>query len=140
MRTGAILRAWRLGRVVDLIGTLRLLLVTFRPEFDPPWIGGPRVTALTINRLAERDIGVMIDCIASNKPLPLDLRQDIIERTDGIPLFVRWESRPKTRCCCSRHSSAFGSGASGYWVAMCTASLQRSSWRSPRNKGRPSRS
>jgi class 3 adenylate cyclase len=77
------------GRVVDLIGTLRLLLiVTFRSEFNPPWIGAPRVTALTINRLAERDIGAMIDCIAGNKPLSSRLRQNIIERTDGIPLFV----------------------------------------------------
>jgi len=44
------------GRVVDRIPTLRvLLLVTFRPEFDPPWIGQPQVTAMMINRLAERD-------------------------------------------------------------------------------------
>jgi predicted ATPase len=41
-----------LGRAVDRIATLRvLLIVTFRPEFDPPWIGRPHVTALTINRL-----------------------------------------------------------------------------------------
>jgi len=78
-----------LGRIVDLIGTLRLLLIsTFRPEFNPPWIGQPRVTALTVNRLAESDIGAIIDCIVENKPLPSRIRQDIIERTDGIPLFV----------------------------------------------------
>jgi hypothetical protein len=41
-----------LGRIVDRIPTLRvLLIVTFRPEFEPPWIGRPYVTALTINRL-----------------------------------------------------------------------------------------
>ena len=45
------------GRVVDRIRSLRvLLIVTFRPEFEPPWIGRPYVTALTINRLGERDI------------------------------------------------------------------------------------
>ena len=45
-----------LGRVVDRIATLRvLLIVTFRPEFEPPWIGRPHVTALTINRLAQRE-------------------------------------------------------------------------------------
>ena len=70
-------------------GTLRvLLIVTFRPEFDPPWIGRPYVTALTLNRLAERDIEAMIDGVVGNKPIPASIRQDIIERTDGIPLFV----------------------------------------------------
>ena len=46
------------GRTVDQIQTLRvLLIVTFRPEFEPPWIGRPHVTALTLNRLGEREIG-----------------------------------------------------------------------------------
>jgi class 3 adenylate cyclase len=77
------------GRTVDRITNLRvLLIVTFRPEFAPPWIGRPHVTALTINRLAQRDIDAMIDRVAGNKSLPANIRQDIIERTDGIPLFV----------------------------------------------------
>ena len=65
-----------------------LLIVTFRPEFEPPWIGRPYVTALTINRLAQRDIDAMIDGVVGNKLIPANIRQDIIERTDGIPLFV----------------------------------------------------
>ena len=65
-----------------------LLIVTFRPEFDPPWVGRPYVTFLAINRLGERDIGAMIDRVVGKKPLPASIRQDIIERTDGIPLFV----------------------------------------------------
>ena len=77
------------GRTVDRIASLRvLLIVTFRPEFEPPWIGQPHVTALTINRLAERDIDTMIDRVIGNKLLPANIRKDIIERTDGIPLFV----------------------------------------------------
>jgi class 3 adenylate cyclase len=77
------------GRAVDRIRTLRvLLIVTFRPEFEPPWIGQPHVTALTINRLTEREVGAIIDRIVGNKRLPASIRQDIIERTDGIPLFV----------------------------------------------------
>ena len=77
------------GRVVDRIRSLRvLLIVTFRPEFEPPWIGRPYVTALTINRLAQRDIEAMIDGVVGNKLIPANIRQDIIERTDGIPLFV----------------------------------------------------
>jgi class 3 adenylate cyclase/predicted ATPase len=77
------------GRVVDRVRSLPvLLIVTFRPEFEPPWIGRPYVTALTINRLAQRDIDAMIDGVVGNKLLPAGIRQDIIERTDGIPLFV----------------------------------------------------
>ena len=69
--------------------TLRvLLIVTFRPEFEPPWIGRPYVTALTLNRLGEREVSAMIDRVVGNKLLPASVRQDIIERTDGIPLFV----------------------------------------------------
>jgi class 3 adenylate cyclase/predicted ATPase len=78
-----------LGRVVGRIRTLRaLLIVTFRPEFDPPWIGQPHVTAMMINRLAQRDVSAMIDGVTGKKLLPASVRQDIIERTDGIPLFV----------------------------------------------------
>ena len=77
------------SRTVDRIRTLRaLLIVTFRPEFDPPWIGRPYVTALTINRLAEREVGAMIDRLVGDKLMPANIRHDIIERTDGIPLFI----------------------------------------------------
>ena len=77
------------GRVVDRITTLRvLLIVTFRPEFEPPWIGRPHVTALTLNRLAQREVSGMIDRVVGNKLLPASVRQDIIERSDGIPLFI----------------------------------------------------
>jgi class 3 adenylate cyclase/predicted ATPase len=77
------------SRTVDRLRTLRvLLIVTFRPEFDSPWIGRPYVTALTINRLAEREVDAMIDRLVGNKLIPASIRQDIIERTDGIPLFI----------------------------------------------------
>jgi predicted ATPase len=78
-----------LGLVVARITKLPVLLIaTFRPEFEPPWIGQPHVSALTVNRLAERDIGAMIDRVVGNKALSVSLRQDIVDRTDGIPLFV----------------------------------------------------
>ena len=82
------------GRIVDRILTLRvLLIVTFRPDFEPPWIGRAHVTPFTINRLAEREVGAMIDGVIGNKLLPANIRQDIIERTDGIPLFVEEMTR-----------------------------------------------
>jgi class 3 adenylate cyclase/predicted ATPase len=77
------------GRVVDRIRIRRaLLIVTFRPEFDPPWSGQPHVTTLTINRLAQREVDALIDRVVGNNPLPAAIRQDIAERADGIPLFV----------------------------------------------------
>jgi class 3 adenylate cyclase/tetratricopeptide (TPR) repeat protein len=78
-----------LGQAVDRIATLHvLLIVTFRPEFNPPWTGRAEVTALTINRLAQRDVEAMIERLIGDKALPADVREDIVERTDGIPLFV----------------------------------------------------
>ena len=119
MRIGSTPRAWKLlSRTVDRIRTLRvLLIVTFRPEFEPPWIGRPYVTALTINRLGEREIAAMIDRVTGNKPLPASIRQDIIERTDGIPLFVEemtkavLEAESEKRCGAhGRRHSIPGSG------------------------------
>ena len=46
------------------------------------------MTALTINRLGEREIGAMIDRVTGNRLLSAKVRHDIVERTDGIPLFV----------------------------------------------------
>ena len=78
-----------LARVVDLAVSLRLLILfTFRPEFSPPWIGRPHVTALTLNRLARREVDSLIEGIVGDRLLPARTRQDIIQRTDGIPLFV----------------------------------------------------
>ena len=77
------------GRLIDKIAGLRVLVfVTFRPEFAAPWIGRPHVTALTINRLAPAEVMALIDRVASDKPLAANIRQDIVERADGIPLFV----------------------------------------------------
>jgi predicted ATPase len=77
------------GRIVERIVGLRvLLIITFRPEFQPPWIGLPQVTAVTINRLGRRDINAIIDRIVGNKFLPPSIREDMIDRSDGIPLFI----------------------------------------------------
>ena len=77
------------GQAVGQIANLPVLLImTFRSEFEPPWIGRSHITALTINRLVERDVRAMIDNVIGNKPLSLEVRQDIMERTDGVPLFV----------------------------------------------------
>ena len=83
-----------LGRTVDRLKTLAvLLIITFRPEFEPPWIGQPYVSLVALNRLPERDIAAMIERVTGNKALPESIRRDIIERTDGIPLFIEEMTR-----------------------------------------------
>jgi class 3 adenylate cyclase/tetratricopeptide (TPR) repeat protein len=77
------------GRTVDRIKTLPvLLIVTFRPEFNPPWVGQSDVTSVTLNRLGEREAAAIIARLVGNKELPADVMAEIVERTDGIPLFV----------------------------------------------------
>ena len=77
------------GRALDRIKTLpALLIVTFRPEFNAPWVGQAHVTSLTLNRLGERDAATIIEHLVGNKELPTDVLAEIVERTDGIPLFV----------------------------------------------------
>jgi class 3 adenylate cyclase/DNA-binding winged helix-turn-helix (wHTH) protein/predicted ATPase len=65
-----------------------LLILTYRPEFQPPWIGQPQVTALTLNRLARRDRMALATQTAGGKALPAEIVHQIADRTDGVPLFV----------------------------------------------------
>jgi TolB-like protein/DNA-binding winged helix-turn-helix (wHTH) protein/class 3 adenylate cyclase/predicted ATPase len=65
-----------------------LLIVTFRPEFQPPWAGQPQVSTLTLNRLDQRDCTALIAEIAGSKTLPDEVVSQIADRTDGVPLFV----------------------------------------------------
>jgi predicted ATPase len=65
-----------------------LLIVTFRPEFQPVWTGQPQVTILTLNRLDRRDRTALAKQIAGGKALPDDVVAQIADRTDGVPLFV----------------------------------------------------
>ena len=74
---------------MDRIKTLpALLIVTFRPEFNAPWAGRSHVMSLALNRLGERETAAIIARLVGNKELPADVMAEIVERTDGIPLFV----------------------------------------------------
>jgi predicted ATPase len=65
-----------------------LLIVTFRPEFQPPWTGQPQVTMLAVNRLDRRDRTALAMQIAGGKALPDEVAAQIVDHTDGVPLFV----------------------------------------------------
>jgi DNA-binding winged helix-turn-helix (wHTH) protein len=65
-----------------------LLIVTFRPGFQPSWTGQPQVSTLALNRLDQRDCTALVAQIAGDKTLPYDIVLQVAERTDGVPLFV----------------------------------------------------
>jgi predicted ATPase len=75
--------------IIDRVPTLPLLLiVTFRPGFTPPWTGRPHVRLLSLSRLAPGQRADMIAGITGGKALPEEVAEQIIDRTDGVPLFV----------------------------------------------------
>jgi class 3 adenylate cyclase/tetratricopeptide (TPR) repeat protein len=65
-----------------------LLIITFRPEFAPPWVGRSHVTSLILNRLPPRQRAEMVARVTEGKALPREIADQIVERTDGIPLFI----------------------------------------------------
>jgi predicted ATPase len=65
-----------------------LLIVTFRPEFQPVWAGQPQVTTLVLNRLDRRDRSALVAQIAGSEALPEEVVDQIVDRTDGVPLFI----------------------------------------------------
>src|SRR6516162_8990887 len=74
---------------VDRVRHLPVLLaITFRPEFQPPWSGRAHVTSLALNRLGERDGEALVQTLAGNAALTPEIVAEIVERTDGVPLFV----------------------------------------------------
>ncbi|MBI3303724.1 MAG: AAA family ATPase, partial [Deltaproteobacteria bacterium] len=77
------------GLLIDQAPTARVLtLMTFRPEFSPPW--GPRahLTQLTLGRLGRREVEAMVEEITDGKVLPAEVLQQVVSKTDGVPLFV----------------------------------------------------
>ncbi|HEX6015192.1 MAG TPA: AAA family ATPase, partial [Geminicoccaceae bacterium] len=64
------------------------LLVTFRPEFQAPWPEHPHATVVALERLDRRDTAALVRNVAGERPLAGAVVDEIIARTDGVPLFV----------------------------------------------------
>jgi DNA-binding SARP family transcriptional activator/predicted ATPase len=78
-----------LDLIVDRIQHLPALLVaTFRPEFQPSWVGRPHVTMHPLSRLSRREALGMVGRVAGGEALPQETAEQIVARTDGVPLFV----------------------------------------------------
>ena len=78
-----------LGLTIERLQRLPvLLLITFRPEFSPPWSSQPHVSALALSRLGRREGATLVDRVVRDKPLPDEVAAEIVAKTDGVPLFV----------------------------------------------------
>jgi class 3 adenylate cyclase len=78
-----------LDLLVERVRSLPVLAVlTYRPEFSPPWSGHAHVTSLALNRLGRRQGAAMVERVAGGKALPAEVLEQIVARTDGVPLFV----------------------------------------------------
>src|SRR5262249_12867103 len=78
-----------LNLVLDQTPTASLLvLLTCRPHFQPAWHHRSYLTEITVNRLSQPQIECMTTDLAGGKPLPVQVLTQIIEKTDGVPLFV----------------------------------------------------
>lgn len=76
-------------QIVDRLQDLPVLVVaTFRPELPPPWTGFPHVTLLMLNRLPQAQVVVLVDRITEGKALPAEVLDQILARTEGVPLFA----------------------------------------------------
>jgi class 3 adenylate cyclase/tetratricopeptide (TPR) repeat protein len=78
-----------LTAIVERVPQLRvLLLITVRPEFTPPWPTYPHVTTILLTRLGRRSGVALIERVTGGKTLPKQVMDEILARTDGVPLFI----------------------------------------------------
>jgi class 3 adenylate cyclase/tetratricopeptide (TPR) repeat protein len=78
-----------LNLLVERLATERILLVgTSRPDFELPWGDRPHVSLVALKRLTRRESAAIIDEVTGGKALPEEVLEQIITRTDGVPLFV----------------------------------------------------
>jgi len=78
-----------LDLMIERVRILRVLLIlTFRPEFEPSWTGQEQVNVLALNRLDRRDRIALVEQTAGGKSLPYEVVAQIADRADGVPLFV----------------------------------------------------
>ena len=75
--------------LIDRVATLRVLvIIIFRPEFSAPWVGRSHVTLLSLSRLSRPQCAEMIASVTGGKVLPKEIADEIMDRTDGVPLFI----------------------------------------------------
>ena len=74
-----------INRVVD---ARVLVILTHRPEFEGAWVGEAHVTTITLNKLAPRNCTSLVSSITDGRVLPNEVLDEIVEKTNGVPLFI----------------------------------------------------
>src|SRR5262245_21041468 len=78
-----------LSLVLEQVPTARMLnLLTYRPEFHPPWATRSHLTQITLGRLGRPQVEAMLISLTDGKALPADVVEQVLAKTDGVPLFV----------------------------------------------------
>jgi class 3 adenylate cyclase len=78
-----------LGQMLDRVQDTRgLVIVTYRPDFQPPWSALAHITMLSLNRLSRREAAAIVADLTGGKAIPEAVLNHIIEKTDGVPLFI----------------------------------------------------
>jgi tetratricopeptide (TPR) repeat protein len=95
-----------LDLLVETQAAARILTVlTFRPEFDPPWRQLSYLSEVSLRRLGSKEAHALVTLLANGKSLPPDVLEDIVAKADGIPLFAEELTKMVTE---SDHSAASG--------------------------------
>lgn len=83
-----------LTKLVELGPTTKIYtLFTYRPDFSPPWPARSHVNTINLMKLKQKDVLEIINTVTGGKELPADILQQILDKTDGIPLFVEQLTR-----------------------------------------------
>ena len=103
-----------IDRVIERLERLPVLaLVTFRPDFDPPWRARPYVTSLRLDRLGRRDAATLVGQLSGAEDLPAEVSEQILDRTDGVPLFLEELTKAVLEAGAQQNEANHGRGARG---------------------------
>jgi len=116
-----------LDRVVDRVADLPvLLLITFRPEFQSPWTGQSHVTMRALSRLDRRQGATLVQWVAGGRALPRHTAEEIIMRSDGVPLFIEELTKAVVEAQASRESGEDASATTSRSALAVPATLHAS--------------
>lgn len=83
-----------LDQLVDRAEALSIMLmVTFRPEFTPSWIGAANTRLIAVGRITRMESQAVVTAVSGESTLPQSVVTDIVSKTDGVPLFVEEVTR-----------------------------------------------
>jgi hypothetical protein len=115
-----------LDRIVHRVHEARVLaVITYRPEFEAPWKAISHITTLTLTRLSRQQGTAMVERITAGKALPREVLEQILAKTDGVPLFVEELTKTILTGLLDGTAGSAGTGEGGgtdrghHWPRVC---------------------